>query len=497
MSYRDDATRLARALTDLLSTDPLPAEPLLAGQVQAALVCRDTVVGAVRDLTGALLGRTATRLPDAPDLLSRSPAHALHAALRDLPPATGRDLALTDALATGGGRPLPGWQHAARAATALEAYRDDAAALPGPAAWSLARDLATLSSALPALDLDLAATLTATRTATRSATPAVPAGPVAVLLDGPSHGLLQLSATELTAHTADVPPAAALPGRTRQPVRPVNRLADLPVAGGQLADLLHRRGSRLTVTEVRAALRTVAFGLDLTARALAAEQHPGSSAAGGAPDPGDRSALDQAVGQVRQALPDLRIVMQSQLATLTPPAPSVLLLNQQIQTRLAATGRLHDALPADAGAATAHRDLNRALTRWAVTAGPVIEAVRRGLRAATDQQALLAARRDHAPSRYEPLLYLPLPAGAAHPALEAADRAAAAVRGATGSLTALLDPATAGRPSGTRRAAADAAAVFGELTAALQTRPATAWPNPIRTAHPALPRDISRQHPVR
>lgn len=503
MSYRDDAGQLARALTELLTTHPVPPAPLTPPQVQAALVCRDTLVGAVRDLTGALLRRTPLPLRTDRDLLTRSPVHALHAALTGLPPASDRQLALTEALAVQAGPPVDGWQRAARAAALLEAYRDDAAALPGPAAWSLARDLAAVSSALPPLDLDLAATLTATVAATPATTSEASAlvGTIGSLLDGPSHGLLQLSASELAAHTADVPlAAAALPGRSRQPIRPVAHLADLPVASAQLADLLHRRGGRLTVTEARAALRTVAYGLHLTASTLTAGTR------GTRPDPNTRSGLEEAAGQLRAALPDLQVVMQSQLATLTSPAPALLLLSQQIHTQLSAAGRLHDALqpgpdtgPAEAGpagAGAARDTLHQALTRWAVTAAPVVEAVRGGLRAASDSGALLAPRRDDAPSRYGSWLYLPLRDTVTDPALQAADQAARTVRRATTSLTALLGPPAASGTGGTRRAASDAAAAFSELTVALQSRPPRAWLNPTRSAHPALPRATSRKTPA-
>ncbi len=540
MSYRDDAWQLARALTDLLTADPTPAplspQPLTSLQVQAALVCRDTVVGAVRDLTGALLGRTPSPAPADPDLKGRSPAHALHAALRDLPAATGTGLPLTAALAVQAGPPVTGWQRAGRAAALLETYRDEAAALPGPAAWSLARDLATLGSALPDLDLDLATTLTAAAadptgpaTTTLATTPPAAAatldGPIGALLDGPSHGRLQLAAAALTAHTTDVPAAAAiLHGRSRGPIGPVTRLADLPVAGRQLAELLHRRGSRLTVTEVRAAVRAVGYGLGLTARSLTASAPPTSPpttspqttspptaspptaspptarAAASGTTAGARSDPDlhEAARLLRQAVPDLQQLLHSELATLTPPAPGVLLLSQQIQHRLTAAGGLHDTLTGG-GPAGAREALSQALTRWAVTTGPVLEAIQAGLQAAAADRSLLAPRQDTAAGRDAHLLWLPLQHSTdqPHPALHTADRAGAALRQATTTLSGILEPAAASRPTGARRAAADAAGAFGELTAALQSRPTTAWPNPARTAHPALPGASSQPHPLR
>ena len=519
MSYRDDAARLARALADLLTTDQtapappppeqvptqqVPAAQVPAEQLPAALVCRDTVVGAVRDLTGALLRATPPPVRAAPDLLMRSPTHALHAALQDLRPVTQGELTLTDALAAAGSAPVALWQQAARAAVALERHHDDAAALPGPAAWSVARDLAALGSALTVLDADLAATVDTAAGAAGTAGAATDTFPhvVAALLDEPAHALLQLAAAEVAAHTADVPFAAtALPGRPQRHVQPVRRLADLPAAGQQLAELLRSRGSQLTVVEVRAALRAVTYGVDLTARALTAWPaaptvlDEGDAQFRGAPpsQPGD---ANRAVEQLQQALPDLQHLLHSPLATLTPPAPGVLLLSQQLQTRLTAAGRLHDQLQSHAAPAAPRAALNQALARWAVTAAPVVDAAAEGLRAAAASRALLVPRQDPTPARYGPLLWLPPTAGDTHgrQALQAADRAGAALRGAAQPLTTLLGPAADGPSRATRRAAADASAAFAELTAALQTRPAPRHPNPARTPHPSLPGDASRRH---
>jgi len=514
VSYQDDVARLARALADLLTADRTAPVPLPADQVHAALVCRDTVVGAVRELTGALLRPTSPPVRAAPDLLIRSPAHALHAALQDLPALAGGDLSLSQALADAGTGPVARWQRAARAAVALERHHDSAAALPGPDAWSLARDLAALSSAVTVLDADLASTVdtAASNTAagatassnTAAGPPAAAASPdvAAALVDKPAHALLQLAAAELAAHTADVPFAAAnlpdRPPRPVQPVQPVRRLADLPAANRQLAELLRSRGSSVTVVDVRAALRAVTYGVDLTAQALTAEHTPAVPAGTGGPgqaqqrQPADRG---RAVEQLQQALPDLQLVLHSPLATLTPPAPSVRALGQQIRTRLSAAGRLHEELHARSATGAPREALSQALAAWAVTAAPVVEAACDGLRAAAASQALLAPRQDPTPERYAGLLWLPLTAADPNgqQTLEAAGRAAAALHAAAAPLAALLGSAAEVPSSGTRRAAADASAAFSELTAALQSRPALRNPNPARTAHPSQPGDASRR----
>ena len=98
MSYRDDVSRLARALAELLVTDRRPTDQLTPSQAEGALTCRDTVICAVRDLTGALLRPTPAPLVADPVQLAGSPAHALHDALLDLRRVARQDLPLIDAL---------------------------------------------------------------------------------------------------------------------------------------------------------------------------------------------------------------------------------------------------------------------------------------------------------------------------------------------------------------------------------------------------------------
>jgi len=159
MRYSDDITELARAAALLVAAGPPAAGALPDDEQLAALVCRDTVAGELRDLTRAVLQAGPDGTGADPQLLAASPPHALHAALIDLPAAAEVGRPLSQALAVAGGPLTRAWQNAARAAAALERYHDVAAELTGPNAWSLARDVADLAAALPTLDTDLATAL--------------------------------------------------------------------------------------------------------------------------------------------------------------------------------------------------------------------------------------------------------------------------------------------------------------------------------------------------
>jgi len=85
--YSDDIAELARAAALLVASGPPAAGALPDSEQLAALVCRDTVAGELRDLTRAVLQAGPDGTGADPQLLAASPPHALHAALVDLPPA--------------------------------------------------------------------------------------------------------------------------------------------------------------------------------------------------------------------------------------------------------------------------------------------------------------------------------------------------------------------------------------------------------------------------
>ncbi len=472
MRYSNDIAELARAAALLVASGPPAAGALPDNEQQAALVCRDTVAGELRDLTRAVLQAGPDGTGADPQLLATSPPHALHAALVDLPPAAEVSRPLSPALAVAGSPLTKAWQDAARAAAALERYHDGAAELTGSNAWSLARDVANLAAALPTLDADLATALP----------PGHPAG--AVLLQPEPHGLLCLAAQEMRAHTAALPSGGAdtqLPPRRHLP--PVRTLADLPDATAHLGALLSQRGAALTVAEARAVTRALLDGVQLTAEVLTAA-HPGSATA--PPD----GPVAVAAKHLQAALPQLQHLAYGQVATLTPPAPSVLLLARQIREQLTTLTALVDRLERE------HRpaDLARVappLSRWALETVPVATAVRDGLHAAATTNQLLAPRQDIPRGRGSTLLWLPLtaPADGPHPVLDAAARSTNALAAATGPLSTITGtPSPADRArAATRQAASHANAAFSELRQALHDRPPQPLPNPTRPAHPALP----------
>ncbi len=215
----------------------------------------------------------------------------------------------------------------------MERYHDVAPKLTGPNAWSLARDVADLAAALPTLDADLATALP----------PGHPAG--AVLLQPGPHALLHLAAQEMRTQTADLPPGGAdthLP--PRRPLPPVRSLADLPDAAAHLGALLTQRGAALTATETHAVTRALLDGVQLTTQVLTAT-HDAHRTATQAP-------TAAAAQHLQAALPHLQHLAHGQVATLTPPAPSVLVLARQIRERLTTLTALVDRFDATTGRPT-------------------------------------------------------------------------------------------------------------------------------------------------
>lgn len=470
MRYSEDIAELARAAALLVASGPPAAGALPDSEQLAALVCRDTVAGELRDLTRAVLQAGPDGTGADPQLLAASPPHALHAALVDLPPAADAGRPLTEALAVAGGPLTQAWQDAARAAGALERYHDVAAELTGPNAWSLARDVADLAAALPTLDADLASALPAGHPA------------AAVLLQPEPHALLHLATQEMRTQTAGLAPGGAdtqLP--PRRPLPPARTLAELPEATAHLGALLSQRGAALTVTEARAVTRTLLDGVQLTAQVLTATASSGTAAQ-------EPAAL--AARHLQAALPHLQHLAYGQVATLTPAAPSVLLLARQIRERLATLTALVDRLERDRRPGDLAR-VAQPLSRWALETVPVAAAVRDGLHAAATTSQLLAPRQDIPRGRGSTLLWLPLtaPADGPHPVLDAAARSTTALAAAAGPLSTITGtPSPADRVrAATRQAASHANAAFSELRQALHDRPPQPLPNPTRPAHPALP----------
>jgi len=473
MTYAQDMARLTSAAATLTTTPPPAAWSLPAEQVRPVLAARDTVTSALRDLAAALL-LAAPNTPRAAaniDAVTKPVAgdgalRGLQQALAALQPAVGADRPnLTQALSAGGGGLTQAWRGAARAAATLEGQHT-AAALAGPTdAWAVTRDLAELCAALPYLDTDLAGALP----------PGHPAR--AALLHADGHGQLRLAAEHL-AQTTDLTEPATLPNTGPLPkARPLTGVTDLPAATAHLSALVHARGPDLTATEARAASKALAAGIKVTTQVLA--QLPGPAAA-------------DAAAHWRGAAPHLPQLLQGQLATLTPPAPGVRMLAEQIVDQLSALAKLADRLD---NAAPGSTDLPRRLqpladllARWAVPAAGLAENLHSSLAQAGAAGHLLTPRQDLRRGADARLLWLPLPPTltGADPTVLAAGSTATALAQATPALRALTQHRSSPTTTQPSAASGSPTTALARLRSAIQTRSASQLPPLPRPAHPAL-----------
>ncbi len=474
MTYAQDMARLTSAAATLTTTPPPAAWSLPAEQVQPVLAARDTVTSALRDLAAALLRaapNTARAAADV-DAVTKPVAgdgalRGLQQALAALEPAVGADRPnLTQALTAGGGGLTQVWLGAARAAATLEGQHT-AAALAGPTdAWAVTRDLAELCAALPYLDTDLAGALP----------PGHPAR--AALLHADGHGQLRLAAEHLRAQTTDLTEPATLPSTGPLPkARPLTGVSDLPAATAHLSALVHVRGPDLTAAEARAASKALAAGIKVTTQVLA--QLPGPAAA-------------DAAAHWGRAAPHLPQLLQGQLATLTPPAPGVRMLAEQIVDQLSALAKLADRLD---NAAPGSTDLPRRLqpladllARWAVPAAGLAENLHSSLTQAGAAGHLLAPRQDLRRGADARLLWLPLPPTltGADPTVLAAGGTATALAQATPALRALTQHRSRATTTQPSAASGSGTTALARLRSAIQTRSASQLPPLPRPAHPAL-----------
>ncbi len=189
-------------------------------------------------------------------------------------------------------------------------------------------------------------------------------------------------------------------------------------------------------------------------------------------------------------MPHLPQLLQGQLATLTPPAPGVRMLAEQIVDQLSALAKLADRLD---NAAPGSTDLLRRLqpladllARWAVPAAGLAENLHSSLAQAGAAGHLLTPRQDLRRGADARLLWLPLPPTltGADPTVLAAGGTATALAQATPALRALTQHrsrATTSQPS-----AASGTTALARLRSAIQTRSASQLPPLPRPAHPAL-----------
>jgi len=347
VTYDSDIASLARATAALvISGDGAPH--LRGAEPPAAMACRDALVTALR---GGLEALTTTWRHDgsaAQRQVSRD-LKELSNALNDLAAASPGGLSLGQALTVRGG-PLTGaWQRTAVEAVALEVHRGRFQPSQVPAA---ARDLAELAATLPLLDGDLAT--------------ALPSPPQA-LTDVAAPARVALAAEALR----HVPGEEASPTTSAQPalraIPMVRSSRGLPRATRHLAELIERRGSELTVAEVRAAARLLADGLVLSHRLL------GPTA-------------------VEGAAPALRELMHGQTATLTRPSAAALDLVFQSRRQLANAQEALNINPPASQSLTS--ELRAIAAEWLPSAAALTQALETGVRAVGRTGGLLVPRQD-------------------------------------------------------------------------------------------------------
>jgi hypothetical protein len=366
MTYAEEVEHLAHALAHILANQDLVDRD----DASAVLAARDTVVQRLRALSGAVINAGPAREVFPARHMAADPAHALHAALRDLALASGPDRPPTiDVLRRNGRGALPYWQLAVRASALLEPYGEAVRHLPGPAAWRAALDIADLATTLPHIDADLARHLSS-GDSRRWAT----------LTDIGTHGAIRIAADELRAR-AQENAATTLDIKPSTPARAIRVQSMSVLAEGfrRLTAILTARATALTATEARAVAKALAEAVEVSAHTLRA------AALSNPHYPVVAQALDR-------ALPVIRRIYLEPMETLGLPAIAVTRLIGEIRHELLVLRALVDRLETqDQGPRRA------AVTRVAAAAlavareiAPTTAALDTALRAAHDARQLLS-----------------------------------------------------------------------------------------------------------
>jgi hypothetical protein len=348
MTSAEQVAELAHAVANLVAEDRSGEG---ASSAQVAFACRDVVVDRLGGALGAVLNAGPAHHDFPARHIANDPAHALHAALRDLPRLSGPDRPpVIDALSAAA-PPRSPWHVAGRAALLLQPYEEQLRVLPGPAAWQAVHQIAAIAATLPYLDADLAH---------------VHRG---LMVDPGSHGAIRFAVAEIeTRAPQDRTPFGIEAPQPFQAV-PIRGLADLPNATRQLGTLIALRGERITAAERRAVARMLTEGLDVTSRALRSS--------------GPHVQADLAAS-FESAAEHLTKLYTTPLATIGKPAPTIQYLAGEITKHLRALdGVLDRAEPL----APPERDtaFSRATERglaWASEAPAVTGALESALRAA-------------------------------------------------------------------------------------------------------------------
>jgi hypothetical protein len=305
---------LAAAVSVLLTDQPVRTAPMI--DAAGALVCRDAVVGQLRALVGSLTGTPVViqaRALNVADVTGR-PGRSLHQALSGLPRVSPFGAADSWTFLAKG---LPAyeqvWREAARATLGLEVFVGVLGQIPDRHAWSVLRDLADLSAAVPLLDHGLAQALLPGRDTDADLTVAY-----GVLTD-PAHDAVRVCTTEIRARVAAQGPS------TRPAPRPPAVLGDGQldqVMAGYVRVVLDR-GANLSLGDMRAVSRVLECG---GADAATVLERVGSAVAG----------ADAAAAALRQVGPLALQLRLSPSKTLGAERLEVLRGSADLQARMRA-----------------------------------------------------------------------------------------------------------------------------------------------------------------
>jgi hypothetical protein len=323
---------LAGALADLLTDTTARTTPLV--DATAALACRDTVVVQLRQMVGAVAGvlPVAEARPLQLFDLTHRPAQALQQSLAELPRASQFGEANVDIHRERGLPPYEQcWREAARTAVALEKYVYALGQIPDEHSWSVLRDLADLSAALPALDHGLSEAIL----------PWLKGGedlgvPYAALTS-PGHDAVRVCSSEIRSRIPAVPPST----EAAPVMSPVLGTGDLDRAMSMYVRTVLDRGAELSFGDLRAVTRVLRFGGAHAAVAL-------KRAAPALPGAGDAAAALRQVGPPAERLRD------SPAKTLGPDRLDVLRDSGELLSRMRALATQERQLPGGASDSALH-----------------------------------------------------------------------------------------------------------------------------------------------
>ncbi len=294
----------------------------------ATLACRDAVVVQLRQMVGSVAGVPPVAVARPLQLfdVTHRLAQALQQSLAELPRASQFGEANVEVYLEKG---LPTyeqrWREAARTALGLEKYVDILGRVPDEHSWSVLRDLADLSAALPALDHDLSEAIL----------PWLKGGedlalPFAALTHR-GHDAVRVCSTEIRSRIPAVPPSA-----TAAPVMsPVLGTGELDQAMARyVRSVLDRRGE-LSIGDLRAMSRLLEYGGAHAAAVL-------ERAAPALPGAADAAAALRQVGPLAEQL------RRSPAKRLTPERLDVQRGSGELQARMRALATQERLLPGGA-----------------------------------------------------------------------------------------------------------------------------------------------------